>query len=94
MLMKYPIHKVAKDFKKGAKELPSKEVMDILNQINQEGTAILLVTHDTRVAARADRVIYLEDGCVKDELVQGRYEKTDLNGREKRLRYWLEEMGF
>ena len=72
----------------------TQEVMDILNQINQEGTAILLVTHDTRVAARADRVIYLEDGCVKDELVQGRYEKTDLNVREKRLRYWLEEMGF
>ena len=72
----------------------TQEVMDILNRINQEGTAILLVTHDARVAARADRVIYLEDGCVKDELVQGRYEKTDLNGREKRLRYWLEEMGF
>ena len=32
MLMKYPIHKVAKDFKKGAKELPSKEVMDILTK--------------------------------------------------------------
>ena len=72
----------------------TQEVMDILNRINQEGTAILLVTHDLRVAARADRVIYLEDGCVKDELVQGKYEKTDLNVREKRLRYWLEEMGF
>lgn len=72
----------------------TQEVMDILNQINQEGTAILLVTHDLRVAARADRVIYLEDGCVKDELVQGRYEKADLSTREKRLRYWLEEMGF
>ena len=32
MMMKYPIHKVAKDFKKGGKELPSKEVMDILTQ--------------------------------------------------------------
>ena len=32
MMMKYPIHKVAKDFKKGAKELPSKEVMDILTK--------------------------------------------------------------
>ncbi len=34
MMMKYPIHKVAKDFKKGAKELPSKEIMDILTQYN------------------------------------------------------------
>ncbi len=32
MMIKYPIHKVAKDFKKGGKELPSKEVMDILTQ--------------------------------------------------------------
>ena len=32
MMIKYPIHKVAKDFKKGSKELQSKEVMDILTQ--------------------------------------------------------------
>ena len=32
MMIKYPIHKVAKDFKHGSKELPSKEVMDILTQ--------------------------------------------------------------
>ncbi|MCI8423192.1 MAG: translation initiation factor IF-2, partial [Lawsonibacter sp.] len=34
MMMKYPIHKVAKDFKRGAKEIPSKEIMDILTQYN------------------------------------------------------------
>ena len=34
MMIKYPIHKVAKDFKKGAKELPSKEIMDILTKYN------------------------------------------------------------
>ena len=32
MMIKYPIHKVAKDFKKNSKELASKEVMDILTQ--------------------------------------------------------------
>ena len=32
MMIKYPIHKVAKDFKKGNKELQSKEIMDILTQ--------------------------------------------------------------
>ena len=32
MMNKYPVHKVAKDFKKGSKEVPSKEVMDILAQ--------------------------------------------------------------
>ncbi len=32
MMIKYPVHKLAKDFKKGGKVLPSKEVMDILAQ--------------------------------------------------------------
>ena len=32
MMIKYPIHKVAKDFKKQSKELSSKEVMDILTE--------------------------------------------------------------
>ena len=32
MMIKYPIHKVAKDFKKNGKELPSKEIMEILTQ--------------------------------------------------------------
>lgn len=72
----------------------TKEVMDILNQINQEGTAILLVTHDAKVAARADRVIYLEDGCVKDELLLGKYVQASLNEREEKLKHWLERMGF
>ncbi|MFW6299095.1 MAG: ABC transporter ATP-binding protein, partial [Bacillota bacterium] len=40
----------------------SKEVLDIINQINQEGTTIIIVTHDVKVAARSDEIIYLMDG--------------------------------
>ncbi|MCI9269430.1 MAG: translation initiation factor IF-2 [Lawsonibacter sp.] len=32
MLIKYPVHKLAKDFSKSGKALPSKEIMDILTQ--------------------------------------------------------------
>ena len=32
MLIKYPVHKLAKDFSKNGKALPSKEIMDILTQ--------------------------------------------------------------
>ena len=32
MMIKYPVHKLAKDFTKKGKTLPSKEVMDILTQ--------------------------------------------------------------
>lgn len=48
----------------------TKEVMDILEQINLGGTTILLITHDAKVAERADRIIYLEDGKIKDEFRQ------------------------
>ncbi len=32
MMIKYPVHKVAKDFKRKGKDIPSKEIMDILAQ--------------------------------------------------------------
>ena len=72
----------------------TKEVMDILNEINSRGTTVLLVTHDAKVAARADRVIYLEDGRVKENLELGRFVKEDMEKREDSLKIWLEKMGF
>lgn len=72
----------------------TKEVMDILGQINREGTTILLVTHDAKVAARADRIIYLEDGSVREECFLGRYAEKNLQTREEKLKVWLEKMGF
>ncbi len=47
----------------------SKEVMDLLFQINQDhGTTLLVVTHDSEVAARFDRILHMQDGSiVKDE---------------------------
>lgn len=71
----------------------TKEVMDIINRINEEGRTVILVTHDAKVAARADRVIFLADGRICDELVLGKREKDDAS-REKRLADWLENLGF
>ncbi|MDY5022514.1 MAG: ABC transporter ATP-binding protein [Blautia sp.] len=70
------------------------EVMDILGEISREGTTILLVTHDAKVAARAHRVIYLEDGCIRDQLMLGKYTERELAVRENRLKEWLAGMGF
>lgn len=72
----------------------TKDVLDILGQINREGTAILLVTHDAKVAARADRVIYLEDGQVKDILRLGNYQEADGSRREQTMQEWLGAMKF
>lgn len=49
-----------------------KEVMDMLRELNQEGTTIVMVTHSQRDAAMAQRTISLFDGQivtdVKNEL--------------------------
>jgi putative ABC transport system ATP-binding protein len=46
--------------------LMSREVMDLLEKINAEGTTIVMVTHAPECAARASREIHLLDGKVVD----------------------------
>ena len=38
------------------------EIMDILLRLNQEGTTIVMVTHDEHIARETSRVIRLFDG--------------------------------
>jgi putative ABC transport system ATP-binding protein len=41
------------------------EIMDLLLKLNQErGTTLLIVTHDPKVAAQAQRTIHIKDGVV------------------------------
>jgi putative ABC transport system ATP-binding protein len=74
----------------------TKDVMDILNAINKEGTTVIIVTHDAKVAARANRVIFLMDGNIHDELLLEKYDEEEQQkvSREKRLTDWLEAQGF
>lgn len=74
----------------------TKEVMNIINEINNEGTTIIIVSHDAKVASRASRIIFLMDGNIHDELLLGKYEFDEENNsnREKILSNWLEEQGF
>lgn len=71
------------------------EVMDELIRINEEGTSIMLVTHDMKVACKCQRVLYIEDGSIKDEIILGKYDVTeDLFKRERRLNEWLIKLGW
>ena len=45
----------------------AREVLGLLRGARDRGQTVLLVTHDARVAAAADRVITLRDGLVSDE---------------------------
>lgn len=72
------------------------EVMDILGSIHQQGTTIMLVTHDYKVASKAERIIYLVDGKIYAEHKMDTYhrETTDLEQRQKQVSEWLKECGF
>jgi putative ABC transport system ATP-binding protein len=43
------------------------EVMNLLTELNQEGTTILMVTHSDRDAGFAHRTVFLMDGQVVPE---------------------------
>lgn len=68
-------------------------VLDILSKINDEGQSIVMVTHDIKAARRGNRVLYLKDGMIMDELNLGRYTSGDQDRHEK-LRQFLGEMGW
>lgn len=73
----------------------SREVMKELNRINAEGTTIMLVTHDRKVAAKSDRVLYIEDGNIKGEYMLGKYtEGEETKERERKLSNWLADMNW
>jgi putative ABC transport system ATP-binding protein len=69
------------------------EIMDILGELNTEGTTIMIVTHDAKVAARADRVLYMIDGRIVGDRHQGRYLVADLDQRHAEITEWLLTQG-
>ncbi len=46
--------------------LMARQIMDLLGEINRQGTTIILVTHDPELARRAHRNIHVMDGEVTD----------------------------
>lgn len=42
----------------------SKEIMDILQELNEQGKTIIVVTHDKNVANRTKRIVHMEDGKI------------------------------
>jgi putative ABC transport system ATP-binding protein len=46
--------------------LMARQIMDLLEEINRQGTTIVLVTHDAELARRAHRNVHVMDGQVTD----------------------------
>ncbi|MCP9827548.1 ABC transporter ATP-binding protein [Synechococcus sp. L2F] len=44
----------------------TQEVLEIFDQLHQEGMTVVMVTHEDDVAARADRIVHFRDGRLDD----------------------------
>lgn len=70
----------------------AEEVMDTLTTLNREGTTVLMVTHDSRVASSCSRILYLLDGQLQGELSLEDYAHESIRQREERVNRWLTTM--
>ncbi|MDU7337668.1 MAG: ABC transporter ATP-binding protein [Clostridium sp.] len=59
----------------------SDEIMGIFSAVNKKGTAVLLVTHDARVASRAERVLFMKDGKMESLLSLEKFEEHNIENR-------------
>ena len=71
----------------------SGEIMDLIGGVHRQGTTVLLVTHDIKVASRAERVLFMQDGRIAAENRIGPWHPNDPT-REVHLAQWLIRLGF
>lgn len=41
------------------------QIMDIFEELHQDGMTIVMITHEQAVADRAERILYIYDGCLE-----------------------------
>ncbi|MDO5520383.1 MAG: ABC transporter ATP-binding protein [bacterium] len=70
----------------------SKDVMNLLSNINRQGQTIVMVTHDMKAAIHGNRILYLSDGSICGELTLPPFEEEDRKKRETQLNAWLSSM--
>ena len=71
----------------------AQEIMEILTAINAEGTAVMLVTHDARVAARSQRILFMRDGKIVSELRLSKFGGEDMDTRTQKITAKMQEIG-
>ena len=70
----------------------TEEVMNALAALNREGTTILMVTHDSRMASRCGRILYLLDGQIQGELTLTDCPESSIMQREDKVNRWIAKM--
>ncbi|WP_413463232.1 ABC transporter ATP-binding protein [Bacillus sp. B1-b2] len=73
----------------------TEEIMSILAKINKYGTTVMLVTHDVKVAAKTERILFMVDGNILSQKKMRKYDaqRDDMKEREESIMKWLVENG-
>ncbi|WP_019910465.1 ABC transporter ATP-binding protein [Paenibacillus sp. HW567] len=71
----------------------AQEIMDIFSEINAEGTTVMLVTHDAKVAARTERIMFMRDGNIVSELRLPKFGGTNMDDRIARVTEKMRDIG-
>lgn len=71
----------------------AQEIMDIFSEINLNGTAVMLVTHDAKVASRTERIMFMCDGKIVSELKLPKFDGTDIDGRIEIVTVKMRKLG-
>lgn len=73
----------------------TEEIMSILAEINKNGTTVMLVTHDVKVAAKTERILFMVDGNIISQKKMRKYDaqQDDIKEREESIMKWLMENG-
>lgn len=71
----------------------AQEIMDILSDIHAAGTTVVLVTHDPKIAARTQRLLFMRDGNIVSEMQLNQFSSTDLDDRITHITEKMREIG-
>jgi putative ABC transport system ATP-binding protein len=47
------------------------EIMELFNKLHQEGNTIILITHEKEIANHANRIIFIKDGLIHSDEING-----------------------
>lgn len=82
----------------------TENVLKIMSDLNAGGQSIVMVTHTVAAAERGNRIIYLSDGVISDEVELGPYagnykdetnpELETARERHNKLKAFLQDMGW
>ena len=71
----------------------AEEIMDLLRDINNKGTTIVLVTHDPKVASKTERIMFMSDGKIQSKLKLSKYDGKNIDERIEKVLGEMKNIG-